>query len=316
MNQTAALQKVQPNALDLAKEYNLTEGYIQTVKNTIAKGATDNELRLFLETARRTGLDPMARQIFCVKRYAGGKEVMSVQTSIDGFRLIADRTKQYVPSREPTYTFDKDGNIESATAYVKKLVAGTWHEIPATAFYDEYVQTTKDGKPNSMWRKMPRLMLAKCAESLALRKAFPAQLSGLYTSEEMNTSTDDIPNAIVQGTSQAQLALVEQPKPQAKTEDQPKTHLQIIKEVTDELNAANDSIVWDRNTLAEYCNEFFDEDGYAPVRSFRELNDEQKEVIIGDLFGRLEERKAIVGDSEAIDGEIVEPNINDVDDLP
>lgn len=192
------------NIQALAKEFEFKESFVQTVKDVFAKGADDNELRLFLQTAKRTNLDPFARQIYCIKRWDSAlqKEVMSAQVSIDGFRLIADRSGAYVPSKEPTFNFDKNGNLESATAYIKKFVGGVWHEISATAFYSEYVQTKKDKTPTSMWLKMPRLMLAKCAESLVLRKAFPAELSGLYTPEEMGIAENIPTSEPVQNTYQ------------------------------------------------------------------------------------------------------------------
>lgn len=186
---TQALAKRESLAVQTARELNISDARLQLVKDTFAKGATDDELSLFLLTAHRTGLDPAARQIFAIKRWDSSlkREAMSVQVSIDGFRLIADRTNKYVPGRETTFTYDKNDDLESATAYVKKFVGGEWHEIAATAFYSEYAQTSKDGNPNRMWGKMPRLMLGKCAESLALRKTFPAELSGLYTDSEMGT---------------------------------------------------------------------------------------------------------------------------------
>jgi phage recombination protein Bet len=192
----SALQISKPGRLTLsertAHELNFPLAYLQLVKDTFARGASETELSLFLQTARRSGLDITARQIFMVKRWDSSlkKEVMSIQTSIDGFRLIADRSDKYAPGKQSIFTYKSDGSLESATAYVKKLVAGEWHEIATTAFYDEYVQKTREGMANSMWTKMPRLMLAKCAESLALRKAFPAELSGLYTSEEMGVETE------------------------------------------------------------------------------------------------------------------------------
>lgn len=161
---------------------------IELLKNTICKGSTDNEFMLFSHACKRTGLDPFMKQIHAVKRWdsSAKREVMSIQTGIDGYRLIAERTGKYAPGREPTYIYDKDGKLVSATAYVKKQTNdGTWHEVCATAFYNEYVQTTKEGNPTSFWKKMPHGQLAKCAEALALRKAFPAELSGIYTHEEM-----------------------------------------------------------------------------------------------------------------------------------
>jgi phage recombination protein Bet len=162
---------------------------VELVKDTIARGASDDELILFLHLAKRTGLDPFSRQIYLIERRTNvngeWRTSRQPQTGIDGLRLIADRTERYSPGREPSYSYDDDGNLLTATAYVKKWVRGEWHEVAATAHYREYVQTKKDGTPNQMWGDKPHIMLAKCAEALALRRAFPAELSGLYTSDEI-----------------------------------------------------------------------------------------------------------------------------------
>lgn len=163
-----------------------TPAQVALIKKTVAKGTTDDELKLFLYTCRKTGLDPLIRQIYAVKR-GGVSNQMSIQTGIDGYRLIAERTGKYAPGREPTWQ-ENNGKIISATAYVRKFVNGQWLEIAATAFYDEYKQ-----ERGPMWVKMPHLMIAKCAEALVLRKAFPAEMAGVYTQEEMqqadNTET-------------------------------------------------------------------------------------------------------------------------------
>lgn len=159
---------------------NWTPDDIENIKNMYCKNCNDEEFKLFSHVCTSTGLDPRRNQIYAIKR----KERMTIQTGIDGFRLIAERTGKYAPGREPTYNYDAQGKLVSATAYVKKLVAGTWHEVSATAFWNEYV-VAYNGKPSDFWNKMPHNQLAKCAESLCLRKAFPADYSGLNTTEEM-----------------------------------------------------------------------------------------------------------------------------------
>ncbi len=165
-----------------------TSDQVETIKDVFCKGLSNDEFKIFLYSCERTGLDPFARQIYAVKRNDKklNREVMTIQTGIDGYRAIADRTERYSPGAKPSFTYDAQGKVLSATSYVKKLTKdGTWHTVEAEAFFDEYVQTTYDGRPMGMWNKMVRTMLAKCAEALALRKAFPSQLSGIYTQDEM-----------------------------------------------------------------------------------------------------------------------------------
>ena len=151
------------------------------IKTQIAAECTDGELQLFLAVAQRTGLDPFSRQIYCVKR----KGKMTIQTSIDGYRLIADRSGKYAGGDEAIYTHDDENYVIKAVFTVHKLMDGVRYPFVGVAHWSEYCPLDKEGNPEFMWKKMPYTMLAKCAEAQALRRAFPADLSGIYTTEEM-----------------------------------------------------------------------------------------------------------------------------------
>ncbi|GEM_PF-2341149 len=155
-----------------------TEEQIRLIRNTVARGATDDELKLFLYTAVRTGLDPLTKQIHFVKR--GGQA--TIQTGIDGYRAIAESKGELAGIDDAVFDTETEPHPNKATVTVYRLVDGRRVSFTASARWAEYAPS---GTRSFMWNKMPYLMLAKCAEALALRKAFPSDLSGIYTDEEM-----------------------------------------------------------------------------------------------------------------------------------
>jgi len=174
---------------------------VALIKRTICKGATDDVLAMFVQTSQLLGLDPFARQVFAVKRWDSNerREVMSIQVSIDGFRLVAERTGKYAGQLGPLWTGDGKTWVEvwldskpPAAAKVGVMRHDFKEPVWSVATWDQYKQTKKDGGLTSMWAKMGPLMLAKCAESLALRRAFPNELSGVYSQEEMSQATVEI----------------------------------------------------------------------------------------------------------------------------
>ena len=179
-------------------------------KETVAQNQrlTDKELETAILVAEKRQLypPPLGNHIFFMKRKNreqledgswGDVYVLSLQTGIDGFRLIAERTNKYVGSGVPEYENDASGFVKRAIIRVEKLAPdGSRAIVGADAWFEEYAQYSfkKGGEKalTKMWAEKGRLMLSKCAEALALRKAFP-ELSGLYTTDEMGAQDDGTP---------------------------------------------------------------------------------------------------------------------------
>ena len=161
-------------------------------------GLTDagaGDLALFLHYSQKTGLDPFSRQIYMIGRWdsrSGGNRY-TIQSSIDGLRVVAQRSGEYAGQTAPQWCGEdgvwKDVWLSDQLPSASRI--GVYRQGFAEALYavatlKSYMPTGKDGKPQGLWSKMADVMLAKVAEALALRKAFPNDLSGIYTSEEMD----------------------------------------------------------------------------------------------------------------------------------
>lgn len=182
MTELANVQPMHAVRADFSREQ------LELLKTSFGSPLSAGELSYFVEVCKRTGLDPFRKQIYAVKRFdkRAGRERMAIQTGIDGFRTIASRSGLYDGQDEPMWC-GKDGvwrdvwlaKEPPAAAKVGVYRRGFVKPIVAVARFDSYAQDSP------MWRTMPEVMIAKCAEALALRKAFPEDVSGLYADAEM-----------------------------------------------------------------------------------------------------------------------------------
>lgn len=208
---------------------------IDLIRRTVCAGASDDELALYLATSRRLGLDPLTRQIHAVRRWdsRAGREVMAIQVGIDGLRLAAHRTGE-MDGYDPPQWCGPDGvwqdvwlgGAPPAAARVTVYRRGHSHPYTAVATYAEYCQRGKDGRPAGLWARMPALMISKVAEALALRRAFPVELAGVYEPAELD-QVEVVPPA---QTSRSDLseAVESQPQPNAQPDrmtDRQRRHL-------------------------------------------------------------------------------------------
>jgi phage recombination protein Bet len=282
---------------------------VELIKNTVCKGATNDELSLFIQQVNRTGLDPFNRQIYAIKRWDGklGREVMQTQLSIDGFRLVAQRSGEYA-GQTPVYWcgkdrewtdlwFEDDGLPKAAKVGVYRR--GFAEPIWAVATWDQYaVYINKKGGGSyvsPMWAKMPALMLGKCAESLALRKAFPMELSGLYTSDEMGQADNPVPGAAEKPRSSRRTARQTTMADDSTTVEAPTALAPATDAQIEELRALITG-------MSEFHAEFFKEKwkarGFPPLASLTEAIAAEVIVLANQVIN---------GDAEVIDGPVTGP---------
>jgi phage recombination protein Bet len=178
-----------------ADQTELTELQLRSLNLNIREGnngpSTDEQMA-FIHTVVTTGLDPYRRMIMLQSRWNSGarRTTWSVYVNIDGLRTIAHSTGDYVGlSSFETYHKTTGAHL-STTVTVRRLVKGIVAEFSATAWMEEYVQKDKKGSVTTMWVQFRHLMLAKCAEALALRMAFASLLAGLYTPDEMGQASN------------------------------------------------------------------------------------------------------------------------------
>ena len=194
---------------DLEKTSDKTKMKMDLIRATVAIGASDLELKYFLEFAKSTGLNPFKKELWFIK--AGGR--LQMMTGINGFFAIANADPAF--DGFESGLIDKEGNYKPLTFPGNDFI-GAWckvyrkdRKIPCegVAMLSEY------DKKQGNWKTMQRVMIVKCAESVALRKAFPQQLNGLYTAEEMPKEFAPPVQAVVAPRAETQLEVGEEPYP-------------------------------------------------------------------------------------------------------
>ncbi len=177
-------------------ERNIDTAVWTTLQNSVFPGAKDESILLAVDYCKARKLDILKKPCHIVPMSVtdaktGNKNWRDViMPGIYEQRITAFRTGQMAGQDEPvfgdTITFRGIEAPEWCRVTVYRFINNERCAFSHTEYFSEACATTKEGKPNSMWSKRPRGQLAKCAEAGALRKAFPDELGGVITADEVN----------------------------------------------------------------------------------------------------------------------------------
>lgn len=212
MSSEVALRRPQTVLAIAPEQTQFTGQQVAMLGHIGVEGATDADLQVFFHQCRRTGLDPFSRQIYMIgrpsRRNVNGQWVtetkQTIQTGIDGYRLIgrraAQRSSETISVKPPQWAHPEGGWRDvwlpswGTPAAARVSIFRGDQEFTGVALFDEYKQTKRDGNLTQMWAQRPGGQIAKCAESLAWRMAFPQDLAGIYTEEEMAQADNPAPS--------------------------------------------------------------------------------------------------------------------------
>ncbi|MBP5931860.1 phage recombination protein Bet [Streptomyces sp. LBUM 1479] len=269
----------------------------------ISDAVTKAELSGFLHLCQRTGLDPFSRQIYLIGRYSKKeqRDVFTPQTGIDGYRVIAQRVTSQTGGSygyEDTLWCDTSGKwrdvwlADVPPAAAKATVIRNGQRFSAVARFSEYVQAFPDGNPKGLWAKMPAGQIAKCAEALALRKAFPHDLAGVYTAEEMAQADNPAPERHLRRVKPGETDQWASAAPQqsyAEAEGDISASRDFVNEATEAADADAVRAVWQ---AAKHAG--------CPPPVLNEI------VAIGKEKAAAEQQPTSEGSGEVLEGEVVE----------
>lgn len=189
----------EPKALPLAvSSRNINRSQWNTLCRSLYPGANPASVVLVIDYCAARKLDPMKKPCHIVPMQVKDARTNTyewrdvVMPGIYEYRTTAQRTGEYLGHSKPTYGPMVECAGVTAPEWCE-LTTYRWNpraqarvEFPVQVFFREVVATKRDGQANERWKKAPIQMLTKCTEAAALREAFPDELGGETTAEEMD----------------------------------------------------------------------------------------------------------------------------------
>lgn len=185
----------------------------QIIREYFCRGASDQEIAIFLRLCQYQKLNPFLRQAHLIKY---GSQPASMVVGWHVFLERAERNPAFngyevevYDEQDKPYRARSSQTISYATAKVFRKDRA--HPIVVTVMFDEYCLRDERGNPRAAWAKIPATMIRKVALEQALRESFTKEFEGLYGPEEMGQDPDALPSAPVRAPQEVEAVVVDEP---------------------------------------------------------------------------------------------------------